>query len=41
MSSASRAAESPNPVVVPLDWSERRELDYKLRCERWGAYLEP
>jgi uncharacterized protein (DUF58 family) len=33
------AAESPNPVVVPLDWSERRELDYKLRCERWGAYL--
>jgi uncharacterized protein (DUF58 family) len=33
------AAESPNPVVVRLDWDERRELDYTLRCERWGAYL--
>jgi uncharacterized protein (DUF58 family) len=33
------AAESPNPVVVRLDWGERRELDYALRCERWGAHL--
>jgi uncharacterized protein (DUF58 family) len=33
------AAESPNPVVLRLDWHERRELDYTLRCERWGAYL--
>ena len=32
------AAESPNPRVVRLDWGERRELDYTLRCERWGAY---
>jgi uncharacterized protein (DUF58 family) len=33
------AAESPNPRIVRLDWGERRELDYTLRCERWGAYL--
>jgi uncharacterized protein (DUF58 family) len=32
------AAESPNPCIVRLDWDERREVDYTLRCERWGAY---
>ncbi len=33
------AAESPNPQIVRLGWDERRELEYTLRCERWGAYL--
>ena len=32
-------AETPNPQIVRLGWDERRELDYTLRCERWGAYL--
>jgi len=32
-------AETPNPQIVRLEWDERRELDYTLRCERWGAYF--
>src|SRR5439155_8580914 len=31
---AGLAAEAPNPRIVRLDWDERRELDYTLRCER-------
>ncbi|HUK94329.1 MAG TPA: DUF58 domain-containing protein [Gaiellaceae bacterium] len=32
-------AETPNPVLVGLDWNDRRTLDCTIRCERWGAYL--
>jgi uncharacterized protein (DUF58 family) len=27
-----------NPRIVHLDWHQRRELDFTLRCEHWGAY---
>jgi len=33
------SAETPNPQLLRLGWGERRELEYTLRCERWGAYL--
>jgi uncharacterized protein (DUF58 family) len=32
-------AEGDNPFAVRLDAHEQRELELKLRCERWGAYL--
>jgi uncharacterized protein (DUF58 family) len=32
-------ADSPNPQVLWLGWDERRDVDFKLRCEGWGAYL--
>jgi uncharacterized protein (DUF58 family) len=32
-------AERENPQIVRLDWNERREREYTLRCERWGAYV--
>ena len=32
-------AETPNPQIVLLDFHERRELHYVLRCERWGAFV--
>ena len=31
-------AEAPNPQILQLGWNERRELDFTLRCERWGGY---
>jgi uncharacterized protein (DUF58 family) len=31
-------ADEGNPRIVHLDWNQRRELDFTLRCERWGAY---
>jgi uncharacterized protein (DUF58 family) len=27
-----------NPTIVHLDWDGRRELDFTLRCARWGGY---
>jgi uncharacterized protein (DUF58 family) len=30
--------DGKNPVQVRLADGERRELTYRLRCERWGAY---
>jgi uncharacterized protein (DUF58 family) len=36
---AGLAVEKQNPVIARLGWDERRELDYTIRCERWGAYL--
>ena len=32
-------AETPNPQLLRLHAGERRELQYVIRCERWGAYL--
>ncbi len=32
-------AETPNPQLLSLQPGERRELEYVLRCERWGAHL--
>jgi uncharacterized protein (DUF58 family) len=32
-------AETPNPQLLRLDPWERRELQYVIRCERWGAHL--
>ena len=32
-------AETPNPQILQLGWNERREVDFTLRCEGWGAYL--
>jgi uncharacterized protein (DUF58 family) len=32
-------AETPNPQVLRFAPGERRELDYTLRCVRWGAYV--
>jgi uncharacterized protein (DUF58 family) len=32
------AAETPNPRLLHLGWHERRELEYTLRCERWGVH---
>src|SRR5205823_10273600 len=31
-------AETPNPQILQLSRDQRRELDFTLRCERWGAY---
>src|SRR5262249_26675135 len=31
------AAEERNPQALVLGWSERRELEYTVRCERWGG----
>jgi uncharacterized protein (DUF58 family) len=31
-------ADGDNPVTVHLADGERRELAYRLRCERWGGY---
>jgi uncharacterized protein (DUF58 family) len=33
------SAETRNPQILQLGWNERRELDFTLRCEHWGAYL--
>jgi uncharacterized protein (DUF58 family) len=33
------ACETRNPQILQLGWNERRELDFTLRCEHWGAYL--
>jgi uncharacterized protein (DUF58 family) len=33
------AAETPNPQLLHLGWHERRELEYTIRCERWGVDL--
>jgi uncharacterized protein (DUF58 family) len=32
-------SEAPNPQLLRLRRSERRELEYVLRCEHWDAYL--
>jgi uncharacterized protein (DUF58 family) len=32
-------AETPNPHLFHLGRDERRELEYTLRCERWGVHL--
>jgi len=32
-------ADAPNPQLLRLSADERRELEYRLRCGRWGAYL--
>jgi uncharacterized protein (DUF58 family) len=32
------AAETPNPVLLRLVPGELRELEYTIRCDRWGAY---
>jgi uncharacterized protein (DUF58 family) len=32
-------SEAPNPQVLRLAVGERRELEFPLRCEHWGAYL--
>ena len=29
---------TPNPQLLRLERGERRELEYTLECERWGAY---
>ena len=31
--------EARNPQIVSLDWGQRRELDFTLRCGRWGTYV--
>jgi len=31
------AAETANPRLLHLGWHERRELEYTIRCERWGV----
>jgi uncharacterized protein (DUF58 family) len=31
-------ADGPNPVAVHLRERERRELRFRLRCDRWGGY---
>jgi uncharacterized protein (DUF58 family) len=31
-------AETPNPQLLHLGRHERRELEYTLRCERWGVH---
>ena len=31
-------SEDGNPRIVRLDWEERRELAFDLRCARWGGY---
>ena len=31
-------AETPNPQLLHLGWDERRELEYTIRCERWGVH---
>jgi uncharacterized protein (DUF58 family) len=28
-----------NPQIVRLDWDARRELDFTVRCPRWGGYV--
>src|SRR5919198_1811481 len=32
-------AEGGNPQIVRLDWDQRRELGFDLRCARWGGYV--
>ena len=32
-------ADGENPVALRMPGSDERELEYKLTCERWGAYL--
>jgi len=31
--------DGANPQIVRLDWQQRRELDFTLRCARWGGYV--
>jgi uncharacterized protein (DUF58 family) len=31
--------DGANAQIVRLDWRERRELDFTLRCARWGGYV--
>ena len=31
-------AETPNPQLLHLGWHERPELEYSIRCERWGVH---
>jgi uncharacterized protein (DUF58 family) len=33
------ATKTPNPRVLSLGWHERRELEYTVRCDHWGAHL--
>jgi uncharacterized protein (DUF58 family) len=33
------STEAPNPRLLRLFPGERPELDYSLRCDRWGGYL--
>lgn len=32
-------AETPNPQIFRLGWTDRRTIDCTLRCRRWGAHL--
>lgn len=32
-------AETPNPMLIGLDRTERRQIDLELRCRSWGAYV--
>jgi uncharacterized protein (DUF58 family) len=32
-------AETPNPQLISLAGDERRTIDHRIRCARWGAYL--
>ena len=32
-------ADGENPVALRMPGGDERELEYKLTCERWGAYL--
>jgi uncharacterized protein (DUF58 family) len=31
--------ERGNPQIVRLDWDQRRELEFRLGCARWGGYV--
>jgi uncharacterized protein (DUF58 family) len=31
--------QAPNPQLLRLEVGERRELEFPVRCARWGAYL--
>ena len=31
--------DGANAQIVRLDWRQRRELDFTLRCARWGGYI--
>src|SRR5439155_2514569 len=31
--------DGANAQIVRLDWRQRRELDFTLRCARWGGYM--
>jgi uncharacterized protein (DUF58 family) len=31
--------DGANAQIVRLDWRQRRELDFTLRCARWGGYV--